>query len=372
MLDQLRNAKDATDYYYLTENLDTNPSYWMRNFNMPSAGFLTDWLYDVQTTAIWIMLTFTGMRETEIQLLKNGCLEEKNGYFFFKSKVIKHQKKNKTLVEGWLAIDISIDAYEVLISLLSYFDTDYLISSIKKKMNTGQPYRLGVLNAKFKRWIIKKDKEYIFKNIFSVHKCRETLVHHLARNEVGLPFISMQLKHFNRKFNSIPNEVTSGYGNYQKVLMDGINNHRSTAREEVFLELYGENSNFAGGGGEAHKLRIDAFFTGLGLFGDERRQYIKRMAKQNITLMPTSIGTCNHNFIATSKETPPCYGDFSCDPECQNHVISPSCGNTLKERKRHAEKIKVKEVDEHKVEVWNGLIERFDKHLNKLESGHNG
>ncbi|RZO87125.1 MAG: site-specific integrase [Oceanococcus sp.] len=362
-------AEEALDQWLQTDRLENR---FKRTFGITKGDFWA-WVTDVHLLSMWVIATFTGMRESELQLLMTDSLIERNGFKFLRSKVLKGKKKrNRALNDEWIAIDLVVDAFEILCFLQAKRGNKFLFAPISVPP-TGRPFALGALNTKFKRWISKHDTEGLFENdIFSIHRCRETLVYQLAKHEVGLPFISMQLKHFNHRFKKLPNEVTAGYGNYKEVVFDGINKHKSEARRNVFTEVYGESSKFAGGGASGHRQRIDAFFTGLGLFGDDRVAYINRMANQNIKLMPTSIGLCNHNFITATEDKPPCYGDFSCDPDCPQHVLTKSCGNILQSRKKHIQEVRKAESNPEKVIVWDGLIGAYDKHLKKLEDGNNG
>lgn len=108
----------------------------------------------------------------------------------------------------------------------------------------------GTLNTKFAKWFKAIDVNGVLAGWnFSIHQCRETLVFQLAKQKVGLPFISMQLKHFHSLFNSMPNSVTTGYGQYRAHLMTSVTNRIAEAREIALLDTYGENAKFAGGGG---------------------------------------------------------------------------------------------------------------------------
>ena len=83
--------------------------------------------------------------------------------------------------------------------------------------------------------------------------------------------------------------------------------------------------------------RIDTFFAGKGYFGADRVRYIKDLASRGIKVQPTSIGSCTRNFeLPVTDEEPPCYGDFECDPNCDNHVITERGGQALAARRDHA------------------------------------
>ena len=328
---------------------------------------------DVHCSAIMVVMLLTGMRLSEAQYVMRDCLVSENGYQFIKSKLVKQQDKDLPINNIWIATSLVLDAIKVLQILTKYTENPYLISALIPKKQDKEylmPYTSGGLSTTLKRWLKKIDKEGQFNGwTFSPHQLRETLVFQLARAEVGLPFISMQLKHFQHRFKSIPNDVTAGYGEYKKNLLSDIATKSPQARESVLLEIYGEQSNFAGGAAESHKARIDSFFNGMGLFGEDREQYIKNMAMKGVEIMPTSIGGCTKNFLTinnSTKELPPCYGDFQCDPDCENHLISPSCQPALQNRLDMALDKVNKSTNPEAAKIWQGLSDNLKKHLDKL------
>ncbi len=351
----------------------TNPEIQATHFELRygvAATEVANLIRDAHAAALLLILLFTGMRSSETLFLTLDCLTHEHGYWFLKSKVVKGRPKDIPVSEGWLAIELTRDAYDVLAFFCRLTGSEFLFSTPFPGFHRrGKGYTSdGTLNTKFGRWIKRIDTNRLFSEWrFSVHQCRETLVSQLARQEVGLPFISMQLKHFQSQFNRMPNAVTAGYGQYRTQLMTSVANQIAEAREAALLDVYGENASFAGGGGAKHKARIDAFFAGLGLFGEDRVQYIKAMAKRGVKLMPTSIGSCTKNFFAVGGDpVPPCYGDFQCDPDCSSHVITERCASALVARKQHALTEAQKEPNPDYKVIWVGLAERLGLHIQKL------
>lgn len=334
---------------------------------------VTELVRDAHASALMVILLFTGMRSTETRFLMRDCLTLEHGYRFLKSKVVKDRPKDTPISEGWLAIDLTLDAYNMLSFICAKTGNSYLFSSpFPGFASEDMGYRGGALNTKFSRWLKRIDVDGIFDGwSFSIHQCRETLVSQLAKQEVGMPFIGMQLKHFHSQFNSMPNGVTAGYGQYRSQLMKSVMGRIAEARESALVDVYGENAKFAGGGGSAHKARIDTFFTGLGLFGEGREQYIKAMARRGVKLMPTSIGSCTKNFLDLSADNPPppCYGDFQCDPDCPNHVITDRCGKALMARKEHAIAEADRAANSDYKKIWLGLAQKLNGHIGNLENG---
>lgn len=333
-----------------------------------SRGEILDIIRESHLCAMLVILLFTGMRDTETVFLKRDCLTFQHGYWFLMSKEVKQRPKDVPVSEGWLAVGITRDAYDILMFLTERTGNRHLFST-PFPGHTKSEVGYKNLNTKFSRWLTKIDDQGLFANwTFSIHQCRETLVAQLANQEVGLPFISMQLKHFHSQFNAMPNSVTAGYGKYRDRLMTSVANRIAEAKENALRDVYGEDARFAGGGGTAHKARIDAFFAGLGLFGETRLQYIKDMARRGVKLMPpTSIGNCAKNFIIPTEDgPPPCYGDFQCDPKCSSHVITRRAAQALVARKDHALAEAEREPNADYKKVWFGLVQTLDGHINKL------
>ncbi|HDR9355954.1 TPA: site-specific integrase [Burkholderia vietnamiensis] len=322
--------------------------------------------------SITILLLLTGVRRSETSYMKRDCLIFQLGYWFLLSKVVKNQPDEAPIIDGWLAIELTRDAYEILMFITSKTGNNFLLSSpyLARGRAGKRAYAESTLAGRISKWIKKIDTEGVFDNWpFSAHQLRETLAAQLANQEVGLPFISMQLKHFHSQFTTMPNAVTAGYGQIRKRLTTSVTNRLATSRHESLSSVLSEDAKFAGGGGEAHKARIDAWFSGMALFGEARKKYIKELARTGVTLMPTSIGHCDKNFLELADdENPPCYGDHQCDPNCSSHVITPRSASVLKMRREAAaNEAQLETRQSHKV-IWLGLVEQLDKHLSKLDS----
>ncbi|WP_175526053.1 hypothetical protein [Paracidovorax konjaci] len=341
------------------------------NFGCTVDG-IEELIADAQCAAIMILLIFTGMRETETKFVLDGSLSYERGYWFIKSKVVKQKKKDSPISEGWLAIDLVRDAYEVLSYFCLFTKNKYLFSSPFGRFAVKhRGYSLGTLNIKLSRWLkrVKVEEKYTSWK-FSVHQCRETLVAQLANQQVKLPFISIQLKHFHSRFNSMPNEVTAGYGNYRTQLMTSVATRLPKAREFMVKDMYGENAKFAGGGGDTHKVRVDAFFAGGGMYGEARERYLEMLARRSARFQPTSIGGCVKNFdLPIQDEAPPCYGDYECDPDCQSHVITERGGLALRARRAHALGKAQNESNPQFKVIWMGLADKLGRHVAKLDGG---
>ncbi|WP_186161980.1 site-specific integrase [Burkholderia gladioli] len=329
---------------------------------------------EAHTSAMLVILLLSGMRISASRRLVRGCLVEEQGYWFLKSNEVKQKPKDAPAAEGWLAIDITRDAYDVLMFTSERTGNNYLFSTPHTNQNrTNASYRSGTLDMKYNRWIQLIDEQRLFEGFsFGVHQCRETLVAQLANQGVRLPFISMQLKHFHSQFHLMPNPVTAGYGNYRRELMTSVTNRLAQANENALSDVYGEHAKFAGGGAAAHKARIDTFFSGMGLFGKDRELYISDMARRGINIMSTSIGVCTQNFLVPREDKPPCYGDFSCQPSCSSHVMTQRAATVLRGRRAHAAAQADQEKHPGFKVIYLGLVKELDAHIDSLKDENEG
>jgi len=322
---------------------------------------------DAHISAMWIIFLYTGMRLSESKYIRIGCLDKSNGYWFLYSGLKKQQGNNTPdNQETWLAIDIVRDAVEILEYFCNLTNNRYLFSSYDKN-STGLPYKN--LANKFNRYFQSINEENKFSNeSISPHRFRETLVNQLAKADVGLSYISMQLKHFHTKFKIIPNDVTVGYGNYKSSLIKSITSYTADAREESFLDIYGIDKSFAGGAAKKHIVKVESFFKGIGLFGEERNAYIKNLSETNYPLIPTSIGGCtrNHTEPCTKSNSPSCYGDYMCDPDCSNHLLSESSMAVLIQRRDGAIEQSNRPEQTHNKKIWLGLANSLNNHILKF------
>ncbi len=344
---------------------------FQRNFGF-SLSEIDRIIDDGHAAAITIILLLSAMRRSEVRYLQRNCLAFEHGYWLLKSKEIKGKPKDMPISEGWLAIDLTRDAYDVLMFITEKTGNNSLFSTPFRGQTSrsSKAYSTATIGRRISKWIDKIDDIGVFEDwTFSVHQLRETLVAQLANQQVALPFISMQLKHFHSQFSSMPNAVTAGYGQYRKQLLTSVANRVATARENALNDVFGEHARFAGGGAEEHKARIDSFFSGLGLFGEARARYIRDMARRGVKLMPTSIGHCAKNFLELAEdELPPCYGDYHCDPNCSSHVITERSADTLKMRREYAlNEAELETKTAYKV-IWLGMAQQLDTHIKCLDS----
>jgi hypothetical protein len=124
------------------------------------------------------------------------------------------------------------------------------------------------------------------------------------------------------------NDTSTIYGMQRQRIVENITgmNAIKDAKLQVVRAMYGEGRKFAGGGAAIHVERIEAFFAGLGLYGETRERYINKFTEARGTLIRTGVGWCTRNHVDPNKlkeEPPPCIGDLNCNPYVCKHSVVP-------------------------------------------------
>ena len=351
-------------------------------------GAFADFLDQAQMAGISQILLYTGMRYEEITLLQKGCLRSDAwGQSIYSTEVKRRKRSSKEvrptveLFDKWVAIDILVDAVHVLETLCDIKGTKWLTATVNgnqsdRKQKVG-PMGNNTLNGRLKKYLISIDKSGAFSNWrLHCHQFREGLVDQLARMEVRLSYISVQLKHLSYAAQAmsrgIPAKSTLGYGNLPRVLLATITGADAVerGRMEVASGLWGEGKNFAGAGADAHKKRVEAFFQGTALFGESRREYIQNLARNPLPIFVSGVGVCTLN-LAVSKELleiPPCLGDLHCNPRDCNNSVVPETHREAIERRLARNKLRASDPTfSHAKHFYLEQVAIYESMLNQLE-----
>ena len=155
----------------------------------------------VSYSACYLVAQYTGMRPSELsEILVESCMEEESDYWLLISNVIKHrQGLAKLFDDKWIAIPIVRDAIRAACFIAKVKQNPYLFSSVDTVDQEAEPNSMSSvgITRQFSTFFeeILTDEE--FESLeFSPYTLRHTLAYQMARAELGLPFISHQLKHF--------------------------------------------------------------------------------------------------------------------------------------------------------------------------------
>ena len=251
----------------------------------------------VSYSACYLVAQYTGMRPSELsEILVESCMEQESDYWLLISNVIKHrQGLAKLFDDKWIAIPIVRDAIRAACFIAKVKQNPYLFSSVDTVDQEAEPNSMSSvgITRQFSTFFeeILTDEE--FESLeFSPYTLRHTLAYQMARAELGLPFISHQLKHFgdligsagqNKAFSA----VTLGYGAIAEILSKGGRSSSKAptqmAEEEYILSYCDPDGNYAGPNAESHKARMKKVFSGYMAAGYTKEQIIAQMA-----LKPTS------------------------------------------------------------------------------------
>ena len=238
----------------------------------------------VSYSACYLVAQYTGMRPSELsEILVDTCLEEENGYWLIVSNVTKHrQNLAKLFDDKWVAIPIVRDAIRVAQFIAKVKQNPYLFCSSHTvapgaKPDSSTSTRIAAQFDSFFQEILSSE-EYESLD-FSAYSLRHTLAYQMARAEVGLPFISHQLKHFGDLVggfgqNKAFSEATLGYGAICDILSKGGRSGgvspRGLAEREYVENFCDPDGSYAGPSAREHKARLKKVFEGYIVAADRK------------------------------------------------------------------------------------------------------
>lgn len=296
---------------------------------------LSQFLVDVRVAAFQIILLYTGMRYSELASLQRDCLIKRNGITLLKSTLIKSQPSNLPIdLDEWVAIPIVEDAVHALEELSRCTFNTFLVSNFDtvRLGDDESPLSLKGLTWCLNVYLDKVDELGLWKDWeLTPHQYKHGLANQLAQADVGLPYITRQLKHYHSLLSERSykmNPTTTIYGMQRQRIVANATGMRAykTARLKVANDLYGEGRRFAGGGAALHVKRTEGFFKGIGLEGKAREQYIAKLSDLGGTEIRTGVGYCLRNHVDPQKlkeAPPPCIGDLNCNPHTCIHSVVP-------------------------------------------------
>lgn len=340
---------------------------------------LFEFLSDVQCAAQNIILLYTGMRYSEAAMLQVGCLKKRNGIFLMKSSLIKNVASNMPIdYDEWVAIDVVRDAVSALEELARFTLNPFLFSNFHtlKVGKKPRPLTNGGLNFRLNEYLKRVDIEKKWTGwVPTPHQYRHGLIRQLARAEVGLPYITRQLKHFHTSLSERSyrvNGVSTIYGMQKERLVGNATGLLALkgANFDIIQDLYGEGRKFAGGGAALHVRKTEAFFRGIGLEGENRKKYIVNLAASGVVPIRTGVGWCVRNHVDPKKlaeEPPPCIGDLNCNPHtCKHSVVPEGRKADVIARYRNAAKQLASPDQSHLQSHWQAEMQAYGAMLEQL------
>ncbi|ATP07995.1 hypothetical protein CF134_18020 [Aeromonas salmonicida] len=291
----------------------------------------------VHDAAIYIIAQFTGMRPSEFTEIRvDKPLTSSFDIPCICSTVHKHRSTSRRLFDDlWVAIPAVEDAMATLVILTRIRNNPFVFSKSETLKFSQEPKTLKngvciVIKNYFSEILTSDELNSID---FFPYMMRHTLAYQMYKVELGLPFISHQLKHFGNLVQSVGAASNKGFSSdtmcYGDIgdMLSGIkaekNNLRHQAEVHLVKEMYDPNGTFAGVNAEAHKKRLKKLFEGYQAAGYSNDEVFEAMAQQGMAVINVGTGMCYGGRVEEFDQSLPCIGSLRCNPNrCHQAVIT--------------------------------------------------
>ena len=311
-------------------------NYWDHS-DTPKLNDVKNYLRLIRGASIFIFLAFTGMRSSELTRIildnwsmttgvKDGVITEPIPQI--SSLVSKGRDDTHGLfTDKWVLIPIVVDGLGCLEYISTYTQNRYLFSSITA-LNAEESLKARPTAANLS-WVLNPFLSSLTDLVPSVHTLRDTLAYQMFRIDLGLPFISYQLKHMvdliekETSLGTVSN-VTLGYGDIgMRLSKDG------RIKQQVEIEKvkanYDPDGSYYGGKGKEHKSKMIKLFQGYIEAGYTKSEVFEVMAEQGLGLIDVGGALCYGDRAEEFDPTLPCVGSLRCNPvRCKNSTITSS------------------------------------------------
>lgn len=291
----------------------------------------------VHDAAIYIIAQFTGMRPSEfVEIRVDKPLTSSFDIPCICSTVHKHRSTSRRLFDDlWVAIPAVEDAMAALVVLTRIRNNPFVYSKSETLKFSQEPKTLksGVCSV-IKNYFSEILTDDELKSIdFFPYMMRHTLAYQMYKVELGLPFISHQLKHFGNLVQSVGATSNKGFSSdtmcYGDIgdMLSGIkaekNNLRHQAEVHLVKEMYDPNGTYAGVNADAHKKRLRKLFEGYQAAGYSNDEVFEAMAQQGMAVINVGTGMCYGGRVEEFDQSLPCIGSLRCNPNrCHQAVIT--------------------------------------------------
>ncbi|MBF3236350.1 site-specific integrase [Aeromonas veronii] len=292
----------------------------------------------VHNAAMYIVAQFTGMRPSEfVEIRVDKPLTSSFDIPCICSTVHKHRSTSRRLFDDlWVAIPAVEDAMAALAVLTRIRNNPFIYSKSETLKFNQEPKTLSTSG------ICEVIKNYFYEILandelksidFFPYMMRHTLAYQMYKVELGLPFISHQLKHFGNLVQSVGAASNKGFSSdtmcYGDIgdMLSGIkaekNNLRHQAEVHLVKEMYDPNGTYAGVNAEAHKKRLKKLFEGYQAAGYSNDEVFEAMAQQGMAVINVGTGMCYGGRVEEFDQSLPCIGSLRCNPNrCHQAVIT--------------------------------------------------
>ncbi|MGR5151214.1 hypothetical protein [Photobacterium swingsii] len=295
---------------------------------------------EVYYSAMYIVGQYTAGRPNYLQGVDlRCCLISSEGHDLLVSNEKKGEEISFNLFDDTsVAIPILKDAVKAARILARMKGNHYLFSNADTVEFGQTPEPLsgeGIRSTINKLLGYVFTKEHVGRIKFMPYMMRHTLAYQLHRAELGLPFISFQLKHIVdrvQKYTSrgATSAVTLGYGEIADNLCKttGPKGNQASLRHMAEIEsvkaTFDPDGTYVGAKASEHKARLAKVFQGYMQAGKTKEEIYEAMAEQGLAIVNVGTGFCfggREDF----DESLPCIGSLRCNPNrCSNSIITKS------------------------------------------------
>lgn len=288
---------------------------------------------NVKYAALYIIAQFTGMRPSELCIISFDCLIEEGGFSLLKGRISKGKTSyiNGLFDDKWLAIDIVKDALNALSRLNKIYRHTLLYSNtftLKPGAESTPVYSPSIssMMGSFFDFVYENNTPFEF----YTYMTRHTLAYLMFRADLGLPYISYQLKHLVEdvtRYTTIGqhSSVTLCYGGIGDELAKGTRGLRKKAEVEGVKSIMNPDGVYLGEKGAEHKENIQKLFQGYMAEGYTKDDIYEALAEQGVALINVGQGFCYGGRAEDFDDSIPCIGSLRCNPiRCKNAIVTKS------------------------------------------------
>lgn len=291
----------------------------------------------VYRAACYLIAQYTGMRPSElVEVRLDTPLEYSFGVPCLVSHLKKHQESERVLFDDkWVCIPGMIDALSAARLISKTKANPYLLSKSQTTPFGEEPRHFSATGMKHLLHLyfsVILPDEYEEGTLYP-YVLRHTLAYQLFKADLGLPYISHQLKHFGNlvgAFSTAANKGfsvdTLGYGDIGEKLSGSGNKGRGLrhkAEIEAVKAAFDPHANYAGVNGEEHSQRMLRIFEGYQAAGYTEDQIYEAMAEQGMAIANVGTGMCYGGRTEEFDDSLPCIGGLRCNPvRCSNAVVT--------------------------------------------------
>lgn len=311
--------------------------YWYNDSkSLPTRAEIKHYIHVIQGAALFLFLAFTGMRTSELKFIKLNNWEFTTGIQDGRivsdipqiaTRVSKGRDESHGLFnDKWVLIPAVVDALASLEFLSTISQNDYVYSPLHKTIRNAES-GTGIPATRALYEVLTGFIAPITDLKPTVQTMRDTLAYQMFRIDLGLPFISYQLKHLVDlvdKETSIGtvSDVTLGYGDIGQILTKN-GRIRQQAESEKVESNYDPDGIYYGGKGTEHRSRMQKLFQGYIEEGYTKDEVFSALAEQGVGLIDVGGALCYGDRTEEFDLTLPCVGSLRCNPvRCKNAVIS--------------------------------------------------